>query len=58
MPRVLGYAFNPLSIYFCHRRNGSLTAVLYEVSNTFGQRHSYLIPAQPARAGMTARGRH
>lgn len=52
MPRVLGYAFNPLSIYFCHRRNGSLTAVLYEVSNTFGQRHSYLIPAEPASDGL------
>ena len=47
MPRVLGYAFNPLSVYFCHRRDGSLLAVLYEVNNTFGQRHSYLIPVGP-----------
>ncbi|HEV2503665.1 MAG TPA: DUF1365 family protein [Mesorhizobium sp.] len=44
MPRILGYAFNPLSIYFCHRRDGSLSAILYEVNNTFGQRHNYLIP--------------
>lgn len=44
MPRLLGYAFNPLSVYFCHRRDGSLLAVLYEVNNTFGERHSYLIP--------------
>ncbi len=44
MPRILGYAFNPLSIYFCHRRDNSLSAILYEVNNTFGQRHSYLIP--------------
>lgn len=43
-PRVLGYVFNPISIYFCHRRDGSLAAVLYEVNNTFGDRHSYLIP--------------
>ncbi len=43
-PRVLGYVFNPLSIYFCHHRDGSLRAVLYEVSNTFGQQHGYLIP--------------
>ena len=43
MPRVLGYAFNPLSIYFCHRNDGSLAAILYEVNNTFGQRHNYLI---------------
>lgn len=44
MPRILGYAFNPLSIYFCHRRDHSLSAILYEVNNTFGQRHNYLIP--------------
>ena len=44
MPRILGYAFNPLSIYFCHRQNGSLSAIFYEVNNTFGQRHNYLIP--------------
>jgi DUF1365 family protein len=44
MPRILGYAFNPLSIYFCHRRDKSLSAIFYEVSNTFGQRHNYLIP--------------
>ena len=44
MPRVLGSVFNPLSIFFCHARSGALCAVLYEVNNTFGQRHSYLIP--------------
>jgi len=44
MPRILGYAFNPLSIYFCHRRDQSLSAIFYEVNNTFGQRHNYLIP--------------
>ncbi|MCU0837484.1 MAG: DUF1365 family protein [Rhodospirillales bacterium] len=43
-PRVLGYVFNPLSVYFCRRRDGVLAAILYEVSNTFGERHSYLIP--------------
>jgi uncharacterized protein len=47
-PRVLGYVFNPLSIYFCHHRDGALSAVLYEVSNTFGEHHSYLIPVRPA----------
>lgn len=45
MPRVLGSVFNPISVWFCHRRDGSLAAMLYEVNNTFGQRHSYLIPA-------------
>ncbi|UOK72433.1 DUF1365 domain-containing protein [Ancylobacter polymorphus] len=47
LPRLLGYAFNPLSVYFCHRRDGALLALLYEVNNTFGQRHSYLIPVAP-----------
>lgn len=44
MPRVFGYGFNPLSIYFCHQKDGALAALLYEVRNTFGERHSYLIP--------------
>src|SRR5580658_140903 len=44
MPRIFGYGFNPLSVYFCHRRDGALVALLYEVRNTFGERHSYLIP--------------
>jgi DUF1365 family protein len=45
MPRVLGYVFNPISVYFCYRPSGELAATLYEVNNTFGERHSYLIPA-------------
>ncbi|MDF2117196.1 DUF1365 domain-containing protein [Roseiarcaceae bacterium H3SJ34-1] len=44
MPRVLGHGFNPLSLYFCHRNDGTLAAIVYEVHNTFGERHSYLIP--------------
>ena len=49
MPRLLGFAFNPISIYFCARGDGTLAAIVYEVSNTFGQRHSYLleVAAQP-----------
>jgi len=43
-PRLLGYVFNPLSLWFCHAADGRLVAVLYEVSNTFGERHGYLIP--------------
>ena len=42
-PRLLGYAFNPLSIWYCWHRDGSLRAVLCEVSNTFGERHGYLL---------------
>ena len=43
-PRLFGFVFNPLSTFFCHDRNGDLKAILYEVSNTFSQRHSYLLP--------------
>ena len=50
MPRILGHAFNPISVFFCHRRNGSLMALLYEVNNTFGQRHTYLIPVEDPEA--------
>ncbi|MGY3527406.1 DUF1365 domain-containing protein [Bradyrhizobium sp. USDA 4452] len=42
MPRTLGYDFNPLSLYFCHRHDGQLAAVIYEVHNTFGERHAYV----------------
>lgn len=44
MPRILGYVFNPLSVYFCYRPDGALEAIIYEVHNTFGERHSYAIP--------------
>ncbi|MFT5509207.1 MAG: DUF1365 family protein [Hyphomicrobiaceae bacterium] len=44
MPRVAGYDFNPLSVYFCSDAQGDLVAIIYEVSNTFGGRHSYVIP--------------
>lgn len=53
-PRIFGFVFNPLTIYFCHHDDGRLQAVLYEVKNTFGQQHCYLIPVEdgtdPARA--------
>jgi len=48
MPQILGRAFNPLTVYFCHAADGGLSAILYEVNNTFGERHSYLIPAPNA----------
>jgi DUF1365 family protein len=43
LPRVLGYAFNPVSFWFCHRADGALRAVVCEVNNTFGERHCYLL---------------
>jgi DUF1365 family protein len=51
MPRVLGFVFNPISVYFCHRPGGAVAAMLYEVNNTFGQRHSYLIPVEAGGEG-------
>ena len=47
-PRVLGYVFNPVSFWFCEDRHGRLKAVLAEVSNTFGERHTYLLRAEGA----------
>ncbi|SEK58153.1 hypothetical protein SAMN05216359_102278 [Roseateles sp. YR242] len=49
MPRLLGYAFNPLSVWFCDGPDGELQAMVYEVNNTFDQRHSYLIEVAPAQ---------
>ncbi len=42
-PRVFGYVFKPVSFWYAHRRDGSLSAVLAEVHNTFGERHAYLL---------------
>jgi DUF1365 family protein len=43
MPRILGYGFNPLSLWYCHHRDGRLRAILAEVNNTFGEHHVYLL---------------
>ena len=52
-PRMLGYVFNPLAVYYCHDHHDRLTAMIYEVSNTFGGRHSYLIPVENAGGEVT-----
>ena len=41
--RVLRYVFNPLTVYWCHRTDGTLACVVAEVHNTYGQRHAYLL---------------
>lgn len=46
MPRVLGYAFNPIAIFYAADENGALRAVLYEVRNTFGERRVYAAGAK------------
>jgi hypothetical protein len=48
-PRILGYVFNPVSFWLCHDRAGQLRTVLCEVSNTFGERHLYLLHHPDAR---------
>ena len=42
--RVFGYVFNPLSLFWCHDRDGRLRHVIAEVHNTYGERHAYLLP--------------
>ena len=42
-PRVLGYAFKPVSFWYCHSASGALRAIVVEVNNTFGERHCYLL---------------
>jgi len=42
-PRMFGFVFNPLTLWFCYQRDGHLVAVLHEVRNTFGEKHGYLI---------------
>ncbi len=58
MPRVLGYVFNPISLYYGLRADGGLAAMVYEVTSTFGVRHAYVIPvpAEDQAAGLIRQG--
>jgi len=51
-PRVLGIAFKPVSFWYCHRQDGSLSAILAEVNNTFGERHCYLLTDEALHFGQ------
>lgn len=44
-PRMFGYVFKPVSFWFCQRTDGSLCAIIAEVNNTFGDRHTYVLKA-------------
>src|SRR5579864_7790619 len=46
-PRLLGYAFNPLSVYFCYRADGSMVLLIYEVRNILGDVHPYALAVKP-----------
>jgi uncharacterized protein len=50
-PRLFGYTFNPLSVYFCYDATGALALVIYEVRNTFGDIHPYVLPVMPGELG-------
>lgn len=43
-PRILGWVFNPLSVYYCYDADNNLNALIYEVRNTFGEQHTYVAP--------------
>ncbi|CUA92932.1 DUF1365 domain-containing protein [Thiomonas bhubaneswarensis] len=46
-PRVWGYVFKPVSLWYCERADGSLRCAVAEVNNTFGERHCYLLTPEP-----------
>jgi len=53
--RVLGYVFNPLTVFWCHDAGGDLRCVVAEVHNTYGQRHCYLL--EPGERGRASAGK-
>jgi uncharacterized protein len=54
-PRVLGYVFNPLTVYYGFDSRDELCLMIYEVNNTFGGRHSYVIPVGPGEGQSCAK---
>ncbi|WP_082690694.1 DUF1365 family protein [Mycobacterium sp. M26] len=55
MPRVLGRAFNPLSLFWCHDASGELRCVIAEVHNPYGERHAYLLPPDTDTPAMVTK---
>jgi DUF1365 family protein len=51
--RLLGYVFNPITVYWCHRPDGELECVVAEVHNTYGERHCYLLRTDHAGRAET-----
>ena len=50
-PRVCGYVFNPISVYFAYGDDDEPLALIYAVRNTFGARHAYVAPIRPGESG-------
>jgi DUF1365 family protein len=57
LPRLLGYAFNPISLWYCEHRDGTLRAVIAEVNNTFGDHHHYVLHGHGEPLGWPLRAR-
>jgi DUF1365 family protein len=53
-PRILGYVFNPLTVYFGLDADDRIRTVIYEVNNTFGERKTYVLPAEADANGLIA----
>lgn len=53
-PRMLGWTFNPVSFWYCEHADGQLRAIIAEVRNTFGEKHSYLLSSASLRTGASA----
>jgi DUF1365 family protein len=57
--RILGYVFNPVSVFYCYDRNDRLTLAVAEVNNTYGDRHCYVLPvADPSFDGRSKKLMH
>lgn len=52
IPRIAGHAFNPISVYFAYAADGRLAGLIYQVNNTFSERHSYVIPVEDPTATL------
>lgn len=55
-PRILGYVFNPISVFYCYDADGALSALIYEVNNTFGGRTHYVVRAGTPHTAVYAHG--
>jgi DUF1365 family protein len=51
-PRILGYGFDPLTVWYCHDESGRLAGIIHEVRNTFGEYHCYVAPVEPSEGGF------
>ena len=56
--RVLGYVFNPISVYWCYDRAGELVAHVAEVHNTYGGRHAYVLPRDAQGEHLVSKAMH